>query len=409
MYYFLYIIYQVIINSSSNRTIKSNSKSLNPYTQHTQRKNEFVQKTHNKSISIQGSITNYAQNTRGKITYKRANWIPKGQCVTIQGYEIKDGMIYVGDILHDVNRFNNDASLINPTLQITPAEPWEVGDEMGYWPRYDNISKKCRGVYLKWLASGRSEPETSIGYVFLFFYGLERRLLLDGQNEGLSEIERMNIIEEARRLIEIYGENRSFRDYANNLLAMEWALYQNDKPIPSYIDFGSKYCTGAFQVALAQYVVAEQPIPAYIALQWVTLHPEFGIKTPARRCPNEFLSLFRCRYAHKFNEGIIVKPNKTPLKLSYYPANPSLYGDLELKTPNLPNPFILTAPLKKLSVLVESCTSELEAYSRYLGKKTTSSDSLAALSLLPKELITEWPLALRVKSALSQICEKKVN
>lgn len=386
----IYIFYRIFNSSKQKSSDQSfsyqNSNSINKSSdEYIKREKERVQKTHAKNI------------------LEPALWIKKSQNITIQGYDIRDGMIYVGEKLSDSYGYDNDASLINPKLQVTPSEPWETDDEMGYWPRYENLGKKCRGAYLKWLADGRSEPEANIGYIFLFFYGLERRLFIDGQKEGLSEIERMDIIEETKRLLEIYGENRSFRGYANNLLAMEWVLYQKDKPLPNYIDLSDRYCLEPFQVALSQYVVAEKAIPADIAFQWVILHPEFGVKTPARRCPNEFRALFSRRYHAQFGDGLVVKPNKTPLKLTYRPASPSLRGDLKLKIPNLPNPFILTAPLKKLSVLVESCTQELEAYSRYLAKKTNNPDSLAAISLLPKELICEWPLTSKIKRNLEKI------
>ncbi len=105
---------------------------------------------------------------------KPAKWYESGQSINVQGYNISDGMIYVGETLLDSYGYENDACLINPQLKVSPAEPWEAGYGLGYWLQYGSISAKCRGAYLKWLANGRSEPKANIGYVFLFFYGLER-------------------------------------------------------------------------------------------------------------------------------------------------------------------------------------------------------------------------------------------
>ena len=60
---------------------------------------------------------------------------------------------------------------------------------MTYWPSYSEISSAARTAYVDWLASGR-RPGAHIGYVFLFFYGIERRVLVDAmhrfrQNSGL--------------------------------------------------------------------------------------------------------------------------------------------------------------------------------------------------------------------------------
>ena len=275
---------------------------------------------------------------------KPAKWYEHGNSVRVKNYEITGGLVYAGEMLLNVDGYDNDACLINPKLKVSYAEPWEAVDEMGYWPHYGRIPAKCRGAYLKWLAGGRAEPEAYIGYVFLFFYGLERRLLIDGQKGKVSDMERLEMINEVRRLLKVYGGNRSFRGYASNFLAMEWILYQCDKPVPDYIDFSDRYCSEPFKVVLAQHVVGGRPLPVDVALQWVILHPEFGLRTPARRCAKEFRELFLRRYTNKFGEGLVVRPNKTPLKLEYHAANPSMSGDLKLKLPNLPNPFILTSP-----------------------------------------------------------------
>lgn len=324
---------------------------------------------------------------------KPAKWFPKSSDVDIQNYKINDGMLYVGESLPDMYGYNNDSCLINPTLKVLPSKPWEHGDEMGYWPSYSDISPRCRGAYLEWLSTGRSEPEADIGYVFLFFYGLERRLFYDGQKGGISKSERTDLVNEVRRLLSIYGENNSFRGYANNFLAMEWILYQNSETIPAYIDLSSRHSQAAFQVVLAQYVVAVKAIPAEVALTWITIHPDFGVRTAARRCPEEFRILFTQYYEEKFGDGIIVKPNKTPLRVSYYPANSSIERITDFKVRNLPDPFILTGTLKKIDKIVEQCTIALDPYSRHVGRVGNSPDSLNALALLPSELMRQSAIA----------------
>ena len=338
-----------------------------------------------------------------------AKWYGPSSNVNVKGYDIPGGLIYVGSNLQDHYGYDNDASLINPKLKISPAEPWEAGDEMGYWPKYDSITQRCRGAYLKWLAGGRSEPKTNIGYVFLFFYGLERRLIVDGAKEKVSQTERYAIVNEVIRLIKIYGGNRSFSGYANNFLAMEWALYQSDDPAPSYINFDDRYCSEPFQLVLAKQVAAGKPLPADMALQWYRLNPNSRLRTPARRCTKEFKHLFTIRYQRKFGDGIAIKPNKTRLKIDYHAASPSIRGDMKIKVPDLPNPFILNGPINKISAIVDECTQELDSYSRFLGRKGSDPKSLAALSLLPKELISRSSGANTIKDQLSRICNKGIG
>lgn len=338
-----------------------------------------------------------------------AKWHPYNKSVNVKGHDIPGGLLYVGTNLPDSHGYENDACLINPKLAIKPAKPWEAGDEMGYWPKYGQIPAKCRGAYLKWLSGGCAEPEAYIGYVFLFFYGLERRLLVDGAKGEVTAKERLEIINVVRKLLKIYGTNRSFSGYASNFLATEWALYQSDKPIPDYLNFDDRYCTEPFQLVLAKNVAAGKPISATMALQWYRLNPEVSLRTPARRCAKEFRNLFARRYVQRHGDGIVVKPNKTRLKLEYHAASPSIRRDMKLNVPDLPNPFILKGPIKKIGQIVDECTQELDSYSRYLGRKGNDPKSLAALSLIPKELISQTSGAKTIIERLTKICEKGVG
>jgi len=333
-----------------------------------------------------------------------AKWYAKDQPVRVQGHDIRGGLLYVGDTLPDQGGHTNDACLVNPKLGIVPPASWDKTEELGYWPHYASISAKARGTYLHWLATGRTTPDTNIGYVFLFFYGLERRLFVDGRKNSISASERDEIVNEVNRLLKIYGENRSFRGYAHNLLAMEWVLFRQDQPPPAYLDFTDRYAAEPFQVVLANYVAAGKPIPSEVALQWLTLHPEVGLRTPARRCATEFQALFRLRYQQQFGDGLLIKPNKAPLTLTYQAASPSFMGGFKVTVPALPNPFALTGPIKKLSALAEACTVELEPYSRFLGRQDSDPRSLAAMALLPKELLSHVQGTDTIQAQFAQLC-----
>jgi len=56
---------------------------------------------------------------------------------------------------------------------------------LGYWPRYENMTPGQRGNYLSWLASGKQGQLDDIGYAFVYFYGLERRVFIDGKDVDL--------------------------------------------------------------------------------------------------------------------------------------------------------------------------------------------------------------------------------
>lgn len=85
---------------------------------------------------------------------------------------------------------------------------------------------------------------------------------------------------------------------------------------------------------------------------------------------------------------MVVKPNKARLRLDYTPASPSLRG-IRLPVPDLPDPSALKGPVQKLMTLADICTDELDAYSRYLGRKGTSANDTVAILLLPSEIVNE--------------------
>lgn len=108
-------------------------------------------------------------------------WVPPGDTIEIAGLEIRDGMVYAGRGLPSVNGYGTEPALIDPTLPVNWRTPDIAGHTMDYWPSYETITPQSRAAYLQWLAEGRSDPSVGLGYVFLFFYGLERRVLFGAQ------------------------------------------------------------------------------------------------------------------------------------------------------------------------------------------------------------------------------------
>ena len=315
---------------------------------------------------------------------KPAKWIQPGQTVKIKNYEIKGGYFYYGGQLKSTDNYGTEASLIDPTLRINTSTPDYSGNHMGYWPRYCDISPQSRAAYLEWLSSARTNPDCYIGYVFLYFYGLERRLLVDGKHIPSSE--RKALVNEVRRLKRIYGANCSFNGYANGLLAHVWLLFDRKEQPDASLLTGTRTFTSVFKYLLSKAVAGGIPVSSKLALAWVRSHPDYSLRTPARRCLTEFNLLFKLRYKEKYGQGIVIKPNKTKLQLVYYPASASLRSLPDVKV-DLPDPSRLKGPVTKLMQLAESCTDELDAYSRHIGNPAYSKDALSAIAYLPRALI----------------------
>jgi hypothetical protein len=98
------------------------------------------------------------------------------------------------------------------------AGPDWVGQGLDYWPFYAEIPPVSRAAYLAWLAGGRSHPDVPVGYVFLFFYGLERLALVDAAKDPSLKTHLPAITAEVRRLLELYGSQHSFEAYGGKFL-----------------------------------------------------------------------------------------------------------------------------------------------------------------------------------------------
>ena len=103
------------------------------------------------------------------------------------------------------NNFANEPSLIDMELEVRP-DVSSYNQDIGYYPSYCNLSPENRFVYLNWLKNVK-EP-IPIGYVFIFYYGLERHLLYGKFEEAF------NMIVKLRN----YHSNNSFYSYSSDAL-----------------------------------------------------------------------------------------------------------------------------------------------------------------------------------------------
>ncbi|WP_445496266.1 tellurite resistance TerB family protein [Photorhabdus sp. SF281] len=326
-----------------------------------------------------------------------ARWVKPGESVTIQNIVINHGNFYFGGQLktHSSGEYGylyndgSDASLVNDALSIESISRHYYDESLRYWPSFATLSPRCRGAYLDWLASDRSDASCPIGYVFIYFYGLERRVLADGTQEAIYDNEFKALFEEISRLRTVFQANGSFRYYATQLLEMMIILRPKLLSMHSENEYFSSRSSLLFRLNLATVVDKRQPVSADLALAWIHFFPDYTLRTPARRCHSEFSALFKRRYTQKYGDGIVVKPNKTRLHLSYTPASSTLREIQVKKQIDLPDPSVLKAPVQKLIPIAESCINALDAYSRYLGKKDASGSDVAAIMLLPDEILTE--------------------
>jgi uncharacterized tellurite resistance protein B-like protein len=331
----------------------------------------------------------------------RAKWLRPNEAFELAGLRIEGGMVYVGLNLMAVNG-RQEPALVNPNLRVVHDNVDVSQRRMQYWPSYGDIDPVARRAYLQWLATGRRDPRADIGYIFLFFYGLERRALVDLPRGVAQPSELTAIKNEVRELLQVYGQQGSFSFYARNFLDylsvanasvnQEIGMGPPDEPRGYELPL-------SFRIGLARLAVAKKPVPASWAIKWAFADPIVVCRTPVQRCREEFEKLFPDHYRKVCGEGLVLPLNKTKLRVTYRPASAGFAGTSpSLDVGDLPDITAVGGPQKKLQVVVDACTNELGKYSRFVGRNPEKKTSAEALLLLP---VVAWPSALQ--SGLEEI------
>ncbi len=290
-------------------------------------------------------------------------WISKDETVLFHGHLLQGGMFYLGSRLTGYDGIN-DASLINPFLPLEDEneekdESSSINSGEGEL-RYASLRPEKRLEFIKWLSEGRKSSESaSLCFPKLFFYGLERRLILDGTREILDGDERQGIVDALLDLKDEYGEDKIFKSMVETLLALEWAVYGRYDQTPDYLDFTLIYSSEAFLALLANFSRRGIPIPSEVALNWVVLRERLNDPGEEKRKRDEFENLFKVRYTEKYGAGMILHPSKKTLRINYDPANPSLGGKQKIRVNGLPDPFLISTPVHMIDRMATDCEAEL--------------------------------------------------
>ncbi len=306
-------------------------------------------------------------------------WIHNGETVRVGKYTLTGGMFYLGGKLKD------EPSLIDNSLNTTVTDNDTESDEYFYYDSYINFQPKERAVYLKWLSGNRDNQDTDIKYLLLYLYGIERRLIFDSKKGLISFNEYSILTSELIRLKTVYGDDKSFAGKINRLLVFTWYTFNKDLNIDPPFELLERHYefNDLARIYLGKLVSEGRGIDSNAALIWINNDTSVYLRTPAHRCKEEFLALFKIRYLKKYKDGLIFKPNKTRIKLIYNPNNHSLsWKQINV---DLPDVSVLSAPIKKIMTIAESCMLSLDSYSRYLGRNNQP-NTLYAATLLPKEL-----------------------
>jgi len=125
---------------------------------------------------------------------------------------------FYDDEIEFSNSERDDPSTIFLKLPIKkPPRPDKV-EQLGYYPSYATLYPEQRWIYLNWLQN--VTEEVNIGYVFIYYYGLERQLLTGKFDRAFDGILKLRE----------YHKNKSFLGYSeSSLLNSSLLLNKLDK------------------------------------------------------------------------------------------------------------------------------------------------------------------------------------
>jgi hypothetical protein len=321
-------------------------------------------------------------------------WIPPGSSVAVNGFNIPGGMVYIGNFMPAGLGGGWGAEqpapcLINPALKVAAGKP-RINPDMGYWPSYSDIDPIHRLNYLHWLSDGKRDVGFPVGYAFLYFYGLERRLLADNP----SVQEEAELIAELERLRNIYATSRSFVGYSTALLDIVqlrrlsvappgldgWKPNLADPgetmPIPLRMKLGVMAATGSsldFEHAMAAMLTLPQH--------------QGGVRRGigVTRTHAEFLDLARRRFAAQFPAGFLLRDRKDScLKLTYRAASRHFEVGIRIEgIARVPDPLNLA--WVEMTDLCAKAADDLTPYAKAVGKERIHANSVEASLALPED------------------------
>ncbi len=314
----------------------------------------------------------------------KMQWIGPGHRVQIGTYELDGPLVYTSK----GTPANDEASCLDLSLPVGNTKH-AVGRELDYWPKYAEITPEQRATYLDWLANEELPKVPEMGYLFIYFYGLERRAIIDREDIPL-------IREEVIRLLNQYGDNRSFFGYASSFLAYISAY----EPVQNLqartlnklcVSHGERMHEDILSLGLAWLAHHDQPLPLQLAFETARQDQRSKNSVVIKRTADEFRKLFAKKYQAKYESGLTLRISKRQRKIEYFPASPTIVYEMANGRPpqiTIPNVLGISSQFKGLVDIWNECIEELRPLSRKRAKGTEP-QSREEYEALPEDLRKE--------------------
>jgi len=313
-------------------------------------------------------------------------WVGNGESIQIQEFTIHNPLTYWSNNKHP------DASCISTSLKVEKPKNGSLSS-LPYWPQYHVITPIQRWKYLSWLSQGRNTDLDEIGYAFIFFYGLERRAIIERKDIGL-------ILDEVNRLLSRYPSSNSFNSYLNQFKAYligSQLNELNDEEIRRFFPSLDNLDERSTKILISWFYSNNRSLQWKICYSLSKNSPEFQRTNIAKKTPDLLTLLFRKKFQQSFPEGISRICEFEQFVLNYRPASPSLLekvgytsGSNFIEPLSLSIPNLNSQPFQTLKKIWNNCIDELKPVVNKLNK-TEGSITRDVFCLLPNTLKEDIP------------------
>jgi uncharacterized tellurite resistance protein B-like protein len=284
--------------------------------------------------------------------------------VVLNRCELRGPLVYA---ITGLAEYPFDPSLIEfelPVARPVAESGVQSGQDPAGWTTYRALNPFQRSAYLDWLAAGRRKPEVAPAYVALYVQGLERRVLVDGQDHQA-------IAAELLGLMTCYGNSFVVR---RDLSALLWLTIQLSCDAPPVSQELVEYAVRQtqewnetlFRYCLAAYAQSGWNVAPELARLITGHNPKAIASVVQQRHAEKFRALFEKRFEEAFPEGLRFSLSGRPEKIEYVIVNPSLMRLTKTETRLRARQRVSTddPQLQTLITLWGRCTNELKAYDR---------------------------------------------
>ena len=343
------------------------------------------------TINNNESTTNSLIDNVSSKNYTRdpTGWIPAGDSINIKGYVV-GGMVYVGTP-PEITNFDNKPELskafIDPDKSVSNGQFNDQGEFAPFAASYSKIDSASRASYLKWLANGKKDTNFSPSYFLMYFFGLERRYMLDDSTDE----EKQAIVQEVKRIMEVMPR-RKLKPYLKHFLSFVGIIENTSSYCEGFSDEVEGNLPFNLKAELGCVLAEEGRFTSLQMLNWFLYHSESRLGQAAEKYPEEFCELFRAKLDQRRPHGIKVALHQNqqiaPLMIEYYSASEEFITNVGLKHKGKPVPDIsdFKEPHSFVQKLADEVENNLSTYCRFCSENRNVRNKVEAIALLPLAL-----------------------